>query len=476
MGLDVYLTLSTTHEPATDLGYLLHKHPERCQTFEITAGNAHVFYPEATARRTTAALILDIDPISLVRGRRGSVPGEAGPGGGLLSQYVNDRPYVASSFLSVALNRVFGTALGGRCATRPELVDIAMPLEATFGPVRAGGGTEMILRLFEPLGYGVNIERTSPSGARESAECWDVTLAATLPLKQLLSHVYVLLPVLDNQKHYWVSQDEIDKLFRHGSDWLPAHPDRELIARRYLKHGRRLTRMAIERFAELDGLALSEESKAEATLEPDPISQDRAVRLHDARLEAVVEVIKDSGATSVLDLGCGEGKLLRHLLKIPRVEKIVGVDVSMQALALAKERLELDRMSEKQRGRLHLMQSALTYRDRRLTGFDAAALVEVVEHIDPDRLPAFESAVFGYAKPRLVVLTTPNREYNTAYSSLEAGTFRNRDHRFEWNREEFRIWSERVANENGYSVTFSGVGDVDADYGQPTQLAVFECI
>ena len=151
------LTVATTHQPATDLGFLLHKHPDRCQSFEIGAGQAHVLYPEATAERTEAALILDVDPVGLVRGRPGAAPGDAGSGGGLLSQYVNDRPYVASSFLSVALNRVFGSALAGRSATRPELVETAIPLKATFGPVRASGGEEMIRRLFEPLGYAVTI-------------------------------------------------------------------------------------------------------------------------------------------------------------------------------------------------------------------------------------------------------------------------------------------------------------------------------
>src|SRR6476659_9411270 len=119
------LTITTTHQPATDLGYLLHKNPERLHSFELSFGKAHVFYPEAAPDRCTAALLLDVDPVGLVRNRKGP-SGE----GGTLDQYVNDRPYVASSFLSVAIARVLGSALAGRSKGRPELTEVRMPLEA----------------------------------------------------------------------------------------------------------------------------------------------------------------------------------------------------------------------------------------------------------------------------------------------------------------------------------------------------------
>jgi 3' terminal RNA ribose 2'-O-methyltransferase Hen1 len=472
----MFLTLTTTHHPATDLGFLLHKHPDRSQTFEIAAGQAHVFYPEAAIERTVAALILDVDPVGLVRGRPDSRPDETGKSAGLLSQYVNDRPYVASSFLSVALNRVFGSALGGRCETRPELTTTDLPLAATFGPVRAKGGPELIRRLFEPLGYRVTMETSSPPATPPSAECWTVSIAGSLPLQRLLTHVYVLLPVLDDQKHYWVSDDEIDKLLRRGADWLPSHPDRELIARRYLKHGRRLTRIALDRLAELDDMAPTGADADEELAEIAAEQRTHELRLHDARLAAVLERLRASGARRVLDLGCGEGKLLRLLLRDQQFEQVVGVDASAHVLALARDRLELDRMPERQRHRLTLLQSALTYRDRRLAGFDAAALVEVIEHIDPERMPSFERALFGFARPATVVITTPNREYNVGYASLAAGSMRHLDHRFEWTRPEFRAWADRVAAEHGYAVELTGIGEVDAELGQPTQMAVFRCI
>src|SRR5436190_17920500 len=144
------LTITNTKPPATDLGYLLHKNPSRVQSFELSFGKAHVFYPEATENRCVAALLLDVDPVGLVRSRRGPA-GE----GGLLDQYVNDRPYVASSFMSVAIAQVFGSALSGRSKDRPELVETPLPLEARLSVLPCRGGEGFLRRLFEPLGYDV---------------------------------------------------------------------------------------------------------------------------------------------------------------------------------------------------------------------------------------------------------------------------------------------------------------------------------
>src|SRR5262244_3970352 len=144
------LTITTTHQPATDLGFLLHKNPSKVHSFEMSFGKAHLFYPEATPERCTAALLLDVDPVGLVRNRRG--PAGAG---GTLDQYVNDRPYVASSFLSVAISRVFGSALGGRSKDRSELAQTAIPLTAKISALPCRGGEGFLRRLFEPLGYQV---------------------------------------------------------------------------------------------------------------------------------------------------------------------------------------------------------------------------------------------------------------------------------------------------------------------------------
>jgi 3' terminal RNA ribose 2'-O-methyltransferase Hen1 len=463
------LTISTTHRPATDLGYLLHKNPAKVQEFSLSFGRALVFYPEAGDERCTAALVLDVDPVGLVRSR-GSVA---------LDQYVNDRPYVASSFLSVAIAQVYGSALKGTSRERPELAEAAIPLEARLSAVPAGGDGSLIRELFEPLGYTVEIGGGPLDGAFPewgNARTWSVRLAATTTLSTLLTHLYVLVPVLDNDKHYWVGDDEVDKLLRFGEGWLASHPKRELITQRYLKYFSHLSRAALERLAEEDvpdpDAAAEERDRQEQSIE-------RPLSLNQQRLGAVVSVLRSRGVRRVLDLGCGEGNLIRELLRDAKFEHITGVDVSMRALQSAAERLELERMPERQRARLRLLQGSLMYRDSRLEaggeapGFDAATLVEVVEHMDPARLAAMERVVFEFIRPPAVIVTTPNAEYNVRWEALPAGKFRHQDHRFEWTRAQFAAWATGVAGRRGYTVTFLPVGPEDAEVGAPTQMGVF---
>jgi 3' terminal RNA ribose 2'-O-methyltransferase Hen1 len=457
------LTIRTTHQPATDLGYLLGKNPARAQSFELAFGAAHVFYPEASDHACTAALLLDVDPVALVRGP------------GTLDQYVNDRPYAASSFLSVAISRVLRSAMGGTCRDRPELAAQPIPLAARIPALPVRGGEPFLRRLFEPLGYELTVERLPLDETRPEwgeSRYFTVTLSATRPLHELLTHLYVLIPVLDNAKHYWVGDDEVDKLLRHGEGWLPAHPERDLIARRYLKHRHSLVQGAIARLVVAEEPAEEEEEKAEARDAEEQVVEKR-ISLNEQRLQAVVVALKGSGAARVLDLGCGEGNLLRRLLRDAQFTEIVGVDVAHRTLEIAADRLKLERMHEARRSRIRLLHGSLVYRDRRLEGFDAAAVVEVIEHLDPPRLAAFERAVFASARPATVVLTTPNAEYNVRWPSLPAGRFRHRDHRFEWTRAELSQWAEGVAARHGYTVRYEPVGPVDEEVGSPTQMAVF---
>lgn len=450
----VLLTITTTREPATDLGYLLHKHPGRAQRFELPVGVAHVVYPEADERRCTCALLLEVDPVALVRGRRGDI-------GFALGQYVNDRPYAASSLLAVALGRVFRTAMTGRCEARPELAATAIPLQLHVPALPCRGGADLATRLFTPLGWAVT---ATPVPLDPELPDWgpspyvDLHLAATMRLADALHQLYVLLPVLDDAKHYWVSPDEVDKLVRAGAGWLAAHPERELITRRYLAHQRSLAGPALERLAELDG--------TEPDAEPE-IRQRPLVRL---RHEAVLAALRDVGARRIGDLGCGEGTLALTLLAEPGTE-VVATDVSTRALRALGRRLE--RLPDQRRARITAHQSSLVYRDEQLAGLDAAVLMEVVEHVDPPRLPALERAVFGEAKPGAVVVTTPNAEHNVRFEGLPAGTFRHPDHRFEWTRAEFRIWADGVAQRRGYTVELRPVGPDDPEVGPPTQLALF---
>ncbi len=437
----------------------------RTQTFDLAFGKAHVFYPEATDDRCTAALLLDVDPVGLVR--RNSGPE-------LLAQYVNDRPYVASSFLSVAIAQIFGTALSGSCKTKPELTEEPLPLVARLAVLPCRRGGEPFLRkLFEPLGYAVAATR-HPLDERfpewGESPYFTVELSATVRLADLLSHLYVLVPVLDDEKHYWVGHDEVEKLLRHGEGWLAAHPEKEQIAARYLKRQGKLVKSALAGLATDDGTdpddAAADHDLAEEQLEA-------KVSLHERRLAAVLSVLQESGAKRVLDLGCGEGKLLRLQAADARFAEVVGLDVSARSLEIARQRLDRQRLPDALKDRVKLLHGALTYRDARIEGFDAAAVVEVIEHLDPPRLEAFARVLFGCAKPRTVVLTTPNREYNVKFEGLPAGKFRHADHRFEWTRSEFADWCNGVCSQHGYTMKLAPLGDEDASLGAPSQMAVF---
>jgi 3' terminal RNA ribose 2'-O-methyltransferase Hen1 len=295
-------------------------------------------------------------------------------------------------------------------------------------------------------------------------------LEATLRLYQLLSHLYVLMPVLDNDKHYWVGDDEVDKLLRHGEGWLDAHPQRDAIARRYLKHRRSLVADVLSQLSDAGDPRPDETAEARAAEEE---AIEKTLSLNEQRLRRVLEALKASGSQSVLDLGCGEGKLLRLLLSDRQFTKIVGMDVSHRVLEFAADNLNYDRLPTMQKERIKLLHGSLMYRDARLAGFDAAAVVEVIEHLDPPRLAAFERVLFEFARPTTVVLTTPNSEYNVMWESLPAGKFRHRDHRFEWSRSEFQSWANNTAKRFGYRVQFQTVGPVNDGVGSPTQMAVF---
>ncbi|MEM7031042.1 MAG: 3' terminal RNA ribose 2'-O-methyltransferase Hen1 [Chloroflexota bacterium] len=462
------LTITYSQPPATDLGYLLHKNPTRTQSFKLSFGQVHVFYPEATQERCTAALLLDVDPVGLVRRK-----GRSDRGGFALSQYVNDRPYVASSFMSVAIAQVYGSALAGSSRERAALAETPLPLVAKVAVLPCRGGEPLLRALFEPLGYqleatGHELDPQNPQWGQ--SHYFTLTLTHTIRLQDLLSHLYVLIPVLDDQKHYYVDQAEIDKLLRHGQGWLGDHPERERITQRYLSHRRVLTREALARLVAeemTDPDAEAENAEQQETNLEAPLS------LHQQRLEAVLDTLKRRGATRVLDLGCGEGRLLRMLLQDPSFTEIVGMDISVRQLEIAKRRLRLDRLPERVQERITLLHGSLVYRDDRLVGYDAAALVEVIEHLDAPRLAALERVLFSAARPGSVIITTPNQEYNVRFPTLPAGQFRHRDHRFEWTRAEFQMWCDAISERYGYQAHIVPLGPVDEVVGAPSQMAVF---
>jgi 3' terminal RNA ribose 2'-O-methyltransferase Hen1 len=475
------ITLTCYAPNATELGYLLGKHPASVFEREFSGGKVWVFYPEVADDHLTIACLTEIDPVGLVRGPAATA---------LLEQYVNDRPYVASSLTSVALKTAFATAMSGRSQSHPERVAEKVRWETTLPAVACDAGESLISRLFTPLGYTVTTTRLSLDAhfpAWGQADLYTVRLEGMQTVQDMFTHLYLLLPVLDNSKHYYVDSDETEKLIAHGGAWLAAHPERELIARRYLRYKRPLITSALTRLSEVEDEAASaveepEETEmgeaTEATEAPTPEpaqkAKDAEPGLHEQRLNAVLAAIREVGARSLADLGCGEGRLLALALKEPALARIWGMDVSSQALAVARRRLRLDRLPAGQRERIQIEQGSLLYRDRRLEGFDVAALVEVIEHLDPPRLNAMERVIFEHARPRRVIVTTPNREYNVHWEPVGNERLRHQDHRFEWTRAECQAWAERVAAAYGYRFRYEELGLAQPEIGAPSQLVIFD--
>lgn len=461
-------TLTAESQQAQDIGYLLHKHPDNIHESPLSFGTGYVFYPLVEDDKIAMTFALDIDPLILVRGRRGE-SSDAYP----LQHYVNDRPYVCNSFVSVAISKTFRSALNGMCKQKPELLSKEWDLEVEIPTLSVKGGERYIKALFEPLGYQLTIE---PIPLDTSFSDWgassfySVTLKGKQTIKNVLSHLYVLFPVLDNNKHYWLDESEVEKLLLKGEDWLKDHPFKEDIVNRYLFNLKTLTRSALEILLDEDEKSLIETEKNKAQQEE--ILEEK-ISLNKIRLKQVVEVLNANEVSTVIDLGCGDGKLLKLLLKDKNFTKILGVDVSKRELNIAKERLKIEDLPDRMKKRISLELGSVIYRDKRFSGFDALTLIEVIEHLELNRLIHLERVVFEYAAPKVVIVTTPNFEYNTLFNSLSKDKLRHGDHRFEWTRKQFQDWCHNISKRYSYQLEFQTVGSVDEKYGSPSQMGVF---
>ena len=429
----------------------------------MSYGKAYVFYPEVSDECTTMALLLDIDPIDLARGKLGSNEGG-------LFDYVNDRPYTSTSFMSTAIARIFSSAMNGRCDKKQSLADTPLNLTAKLFSLKDGGYNELAKQLFEPLGYEVSIEQYLLDDKFQewgNSPYINLTISNTIKLCDLLNHIYVLIPVFDKQKHYYIESSEINKLLTHGQGWLENHPYKEKIVNRYFSIKKDYAKTVLENF-------LSNESKEE-DINSNEISEEttKKTSLNNLRLQKVKDVVLSSGASSVIDLGCGEGKLTELLLKEPQIKKITACDVSISSLEKAAKRLHIDNMPSYKKDKLTLMQASLTYKDTRFEGFDCACIVEVIEHIDATRIPSFERIIFEFAAPKTVIITTPNKNYNVNYKTLCADKLRHNDHRFEWSKEEFENWANNICKKFSYTVELCGIGEEDEQQQTATQMGVF---
>jgi 3' terminal RNA ribose 2'-O-methyltransferase Hen1 len=395
--------------------------------------------------------------------------------GSALEHYINDRPYAASSFLSVAIVDTFGAALNGKCKERPELVDQIMPLTVEISVVLVQGKEQVLRKLFEPLNYQLKIknyplDQSFPKWGQSNY--YTIKMDNKLTVQDLLSHLYVLIPVLDNQKHYFVNKQEVDKLLSKGQGWLSKHPAQAFIVRRYLKYSPSLAREAISRLSEEGGMVIEEEMARSRAVSFEKELETKT-NLNEERYATVLSVLKSHNVEQVIDLGCGEGKFLAVLLKNREFKKIVGMDVSIRSLEIAAKRLRMDQMAPRQKERIELIHGSLMYKDQRFSGFDVATVIEVIEHLDAPRLAAFERVLFEFAQPRVIVVTTPNIEYNLLFENLTVGKLRHGDHRFEWTRKEFQAWADKIAQRFHYQVCYQAVGNEDASHGAPSQMGIF---
>ena len=328
--------------------------------------------------------------------------------------------------------------------------------------------------VFEPLGYEIQAVRYPLDETFEEwgeSPYYSVTLSKTTTLSELLTHLYVLIPVFDNFKHYYVGDDELEKLLKHGEGWLAAHPKREAIARRYLKHRHSLAREAIERLAEQDDQP--DEGLIEARTESREESLEKPISLNEQRLDDVAAAFEGIGRQTGVGFRLRRGAVAARTAQRKAVRGNCGHGRFHPVAGNRRRAIAIGRPAAPAKERIRLMHGSLMYRDKRLAGFDAAAIVEVVEHLDPPRLAAFERVVFEFARPATIVLTTPNREYNVLWPNLAAGAFRHEDHRFEWSREEFQNWAKGIAGKFGYSVEFRAVGPEHSEFGSPTQMGIF---
>lgn len=458
------LSITCEHEHSQELSWLFHKNPDKIQSFNIIAGKAFVFYPEYSDKKVKICLALDIDTVTLVRKLKLPLDSH------LLQHYVNDRPYVVSSFMSTAISNVFSSALNGNCKDKPELIDVIFPFEVEISVLKVIGGESLIKKFFEPLGYEVETESFNLDEKFENwgkSRYYKVKLKNNLTLKDLLSHLYVLIPTFDMEKHFYIGNIEAENFLKKGESWLKTHPEKETIIKRYF---RKLGKYSNYILSKLNENQEDEEKELEIDIEV----KKKKESLQTIRINTIFDKLCELGTKTVADVGCGEGKLLRLLKNKPQFQKICGTDVVYKNLIIAKDKLDLDEVATHNLEKINIFQSSILYKDDRLKEYETICLIEVIEHIEEDRIVFLEKIVFGYLNTKNVLISTPNSEYNNVYMPENSDSFRHEDHRFEWNREEFKNWVEKICNNFNYNADFFGIGDYNEQFGYPTQAVILK--
>ncbi|ANF95838.1 methyltransferase domain-containing protein [Paenibacillus bovis] len=491
----MYLTVKAAGPHAGMISHLLAKNPHNRYERNEKGARVRLIYSAFAEDKIEFTIFATPDPIDLVKGSPDSYD---------ITQYINDREFVVSSLFCSYIRPALGTALNGKPkADYADWVDYAFPLEVTFGPVASNLPDAVVESLFTALGYEVDIERgaaeyTFDLKSRSSVRNIRVTGQATL--QQMLRQLFILMPVLDDYKHYYIGAEEIDKLHRYGEGWLQHHPQQELIIKRALRFAPLITdyrKLAGEKAAAVDMLGTGTNTDITAVQYPrheQAISEINAlqsniadtaasavdnqkqteppVRLNELRYQAIVEQVAGLlHRRSVVDFGAGEGKLSVRLAGIAGVEQVWAVEPSAYTGLRALERfgkLEQENSSVVPR----LVTGSLFYRDDQWAGQDVIILCEVIEHINEHRLPQVMTTLLDEYHPETLIITTPNREYNAVYDMQEQ-EIRHTDHRFEWTRAELADHCREWVSGRPYEVSLHGIGEISDIHGQPTQMAIF---
>ncbi|MFJ7684675.1 3' terminal RNA ribose 2'-O-methyltransferase Hen1 [Peribacillus butanolivorans] len=442
------LTIQASGDNVQAISYLLSKNPRNLYERNHKGHLVRLFYSKFTETELEATIFVTPDPIELVKGNSNSYD---------ITHYINDREFAVSSIFCSLIRSALGTALNGQPKEEhTEWVNHPFSFQFEFGPVVSSLSDNQLKDLFEPIGYEVMITRPEIEYSfqiKDKSSARSISLKGMKTLQEGLRHLFVLIPVIDNYKHYYIDEKEIEKLERYGDGWLKDHPMRDYIYRQSL------------RFKEV--YSIVENRKPEEKKE----EKENKVRLNDLRYEKIVDTVSQMNPRSIVDFGSGEGKLSVRLGFVEGVKEILAVEPSQTAAIKALGRFEKVKNKEKFVVPETLWGS-LFYYDERLKNKDVIILCEVIEHIDEYRLPKVLDTILHDYQPNALIITTPNHEYNEVYDMEDV--LRHNDHRFEWTRAEFRQWCTERNHRDIYSLKFEGIGEEHDTYGYPTQMVVFE--
>ncbi|WP_449599513.1 3' terminal RNA ribose 2'-O-methyltransferase Hen1 [Paenibacillus sp. Marseille-Q9583] len=454
----MHLIIKATGSGAGMLSHLLAKNPHNLYDRSDKEARVRIVFTAASDEETEAVIYVTPDPIALVKGNTAHND---------ITQYINDREFVTSSRFCSYIRPALGTALNGK----PKevflpWVDHKFQLELSFGPVASNLPDHTIEELFHALGYELELERgdavySFDLKSRSSARY--IRLRGEQTLQTALRQLFILIPALDDDKHYFISDDEIEKIRRYGEGWLDSHPLLALILKRSLRFAN-----LIKQF---DGEESSPSSEKVA-ITPAEISVEPKIRLNDLRYAAIAETVEGLAFnSSIVDFGSGEGKLSARLGSVPGVKQIWAVEPSANSQLRAIDRFS--KLEDREGVTVPTpVTGSLFYFDETLRNKDIMVLCEVIEHIDEHRLARVMETILSEYSPKVLILTTPNKEYNEVYE-MESEEMRHSDHRFEWGRAEFSEWCIRWTSSFDYSVDFKGIGEGSDAFGYPTQMAIF---